>query len=67
MTTSAQEFRVQPAQGAEIRRHELAAFLRSRRERIGPADVGLPAGTRRRPPGLRRDGVAHEAVITTEY
>lgn len=46
---------------------ELAAFLRSRRERIAPADVGLPAGTRRRTPGLRRDEVAHLAYISTEY
>jgi len=40
--------------GAEIRRHELAAFLRSRRERISPEQVGLPRGPRRRTPGLRR-------------
>jgi transcriptional regulator with XRE-family HTH domain len=46
---------------------ELAAFLRSRRERITPGDVGLPAGTRRRTPGLRRDEVAHLAYISTEY
>ncbi|MGW0582605.1 transcriptional regulator, partial [Streptomyces sp. NPDC002920] len=30
------------------RRTELAAFLRGRRERITPADVGLPPGFRRR-------------------
>ncbi|MYU16218.1 transcriptional regulator, partial [Streptomyces sp. SID8361] len=42
-------------------RQELAAFLRSRRERITPADVGLPAGTRRRTPGLRREEVAQLA------
>ncbi len=48
-------------------KRELGAFLRSRRERIGPADVGLPAGTRRRTPGLRRDEVAHLAYISTEY
>lgn len=46
---------------------ELGAFLRSRRERIAPADVGLPAGPRRRTPGLRRDEVAHMAFISTEY
>src|SRR3954469_139044 len=40
------------------RRTELAAFLRSRRGRISPADVGMPAGLRRRPPGLRREGGA---------
>jgi transcriptional regulator with XRE-family HTH domain len=40
------------------RRTELADFLRSRRERITPEDVGLPAGGRRRTPGLRREEVA---------
>lgn len=41
-----------------IRRRELAAFLRSRRERLSPAEVGLPPGGRRRTPGLRREEVA---------
>jgi transcriptional regulator with XRE-family HTH domain len=40
------------------RRTELADFLRTRRERITPEDVGLPAGGRRRTPGLRREEVA---------
>jgi transcriptional regulator with XRE-family HTH domain len=43
------------------RRSELAAFLRSRRARLGPADVGLPVDSqpgRRRTPGLRREEVA---------
>ena len=48
-------------------RRELAGFLRSRRERITPADVGLPAGSRRRTPGLRREEVARLAFISTEY
>jgi hypothetical protein len=48
-------------------RRELADFLRSRRERIAPADVGLPAGSRRRTPGLRREEVARLAFISTEY
>ncbi|QJS99670.1 helix-turn-helix domain-containing protein [Streptomyces asoensis] len=48
-------------------RRELAAFLRGRRERITPADVGLPAGSRRRTPGLRREEVAQLAFISTEY
>ncbi|MEW1656718.1 MULTISPECIES: helix-turn-helix transcriptional regulator [unclassified Streptomyces] len=48
-------------------RQELAAFLRSRRERIGPAEVGLPTGPRRRTPGLRREEVAQLAFISTEY
>jgi transcriptional regulator with XRE-family HTH domain len=45
------------------RRTELAAFLRSRRERITPADVGMPAGVRRRTPGLRREEVAQLAGV----
>ncbi|MGW1623111.1 helix-turn-helix transcriptional regulator [Streptomyces sp. NPDC002172] len=48
-------------------RQELAAFLRSRRERISPAEVGLPRGPRRRTPGLRREEVAQLAFISTEY
>ncbi|MEU7318347.1 helix-turn-helix transcriptional regulator [Streptomyces sp. NPDC007083] len=43
---------------APRRRSELAAFLRSRRARVSPADVGMPAGLRRRTPGLRREEVA---------
>src|ERR1700735_2392776 len=46
-----------PASLASARRTELAAFLRSRRERIQPEDVGLPPGARRRTAGLRREGL----------
>ncbi|GIE76324.1 transcriptional regulator [Actinoplanes philippinensis] len=46
---------------------QLAAFLRTRRERLRPQDVGLPAGPRRRTPGLRREEVAVLAHISTEY
>ena len=46
---------------------ELGAFLRSRRERIRPADVGLPHGPRRRVPGLRRDEVAQLAGASVDY
>lgn len=42
----------------QARRREFAAFLRSRREGLAPAHVGLPEGFRRRTPGLRRDEVA---------
>jgi transcriptional regulator with XRE-family HTH domain len=47
----------------EIRRHELAAFLRSRRERITPEQVGLRPSRRRRTPGLRREEVAQLAGV----
>ncbi|MEV6205535.1 helix-turn-helix transcriptional regulator [Kitasatospora sp. NPDC051914] len=46
---------------------ELGAFLRSRRERIRPADVGLPTGPRRRVPGLRREEVAQLAGASVDY
>jgi transcriptional regulator with XRE-family HTH domain len=52
---------------AVVDKGELAAFLRSRREGITAADVGLPAGPRRRTPGLRREEVAQLAFISTQY
>jgi len=48
---------------AEARRRELAAFLRSRRERISPDQVGLTTSGRRRTPGLRREEVAQLAGV----
>src|SRR5579863_10060783 len=45
------------------RRAELAAFLRARRERITPEQAGLPPGSRRRTPGLRREEVAQLAGV----
>ncbi|MEV4252144.1 helix-turn-helix transcriptional regulator [Spirillospora sp. NPDC049652] len=46
---------------------ELAQFLRTRRARISPEDVGLPSGTRRRTPGLRREEVARLADMSVDY
>src|ERR1700735_1658633 len=45
----------------------LGQLLRSRRERLTPADVGLPAGSRRRTAGLRREEVALLANMSTTY
>jgi PAS domain-containing protein len=45
------------------RHKELADFLKTRRARILPSQVGLPAGLRRRTPGLRREEVAQLAGI----
>jgi transcriptional regulator with XRE-family HTH domain len=45
----------------------LADFLRRRREALQPEDVGIPAGARRRTPGLRRDDVAALAAMSTDY
>ena len=45
----------------------LGELLRSRRERLAPADVGLPPGTRRRTSGLRREEVAQLASMSVTY
>jgi transcriptional regulator with XRE-family HTH domain len=45
----------------------LGEYLRARRERIRPGDVGLPFQGDRRVPGLRREEVAQLAGISTEY
>lgn len=46
---------------------ELGAFLRARRERLDPRDMGLPARRARRTPGLRREDVAELAGVSTDY
>ena len=51
----------------QIRRQELSNFLRTRRARVSAADVGLPAGTRRRTPGLRREEVAQLAGMSVTW
>ena len=51
-------------------RAELAAFLRARRARLSPRQVGLPAAGapgRRRTPGLRRQEVAQLAGMSVDY
>jgi transcriptional regulator with XRE-family HTH domain len=51
-----------------FRREELRAFLRSRRARLSPADVGLPDdGGRRRTPGLRREELAALAGVGVSW
>src|ERR1700678_18144 len=45
----------------------LGQLLRSRRERLAPGDVGLPAGSRRRAAGLRPGEVALLADVSTTY
>lgn len=47
----------------DVRRDELADFLRIRRAAVSPAQVGLPSGGRRRTPGLRREEVAQLAGV----
>jgi transcriptional regulator with XRE-family HTH domain len=55
--------RVLQRNGSEVRRRELGAFLRSRRERVSPEQVGMPPSRRRRTPGLRREEVAQLAGV----
>ncbi|PKV97442.1 helix-turn-helix protein [Amycolatopsis echigonensis] len=45
----------------------LGDFLRARRERVAPADVGLPDNGRRRVRGLRREELALLAGISSDY
>ena len=49
------------------RHHELAEFLRSRRARLSPEQAGLPRGTRRRIPGLRREEVSRLVGVSPEW
>lgn len=49
------------------RRSELGDFLRSRRARRQPEDLGLPARGRRRVPGLRREELAQAAALSVDY
>src|SRR3984885_14669848 len=55
---------IMPAGGDPI---ALGQLLRSRRERLAPADVALPPGQRRRTAGLRREEVALLASLSTTY
>jgi transcriptional regulator with XRE-family HTH domain len=52
---------------AGMDRKQLADFLRTRRAKVTPQDVGLPNNRRRRLPGLRREEVAQLAGISEDY
>jgi transcriptional regulator with XRE-family HTH domain len=56
---------IKPA--APTRRQELGDFVRSIRGRLQPSDVGVPAGGRRRTPGLRREEVAQLAGLSVTW
>ncbi|MFF4346546.1 helix-turn-helix transcriptional regulator [Streptomyces sp. NPDC001530] len=45
----------------------LGGFLRARRARLRPEDMGIPPSGRRRVPGLRREEVATLAGVSTDY
>jgi transcriptional regulator with XRE-family HTH domain len=55
------------SRNGDRRRAELADFLRKRRAAITPEEVGLPNGSRRRTPGLRREEVAALAGVGTTW
>src|SRR5215813_13176069 len=57
------EMESRTAQPDAARRSELASFLKARRARLHPEDVGLAPGPRRRTPGLRREEVAMLAGV----
>jgi transcriptional regulator with XRE-family HTH domain len=63
VTTSEPLSPIVASNGADARRGELGAFLRNRRERVQPEQVGLRASRRRRTPGLRREEVAQLAGV----
>ncbi|WP_051840840.1 helix-turn-helix transcriptional regulator [Streptomyces sp. NRRL F-5126] len=46
---------------------DLAGFLRTRRARVDPADVGVATDSRRRVAGLRREEVAHLSGVSVDY
>jgi transcriptional regulator with XRE-family HTH domain len=53
--------------GDEVRIRELAKFLRERRARLDPEQLGFPARRRRRTPGLRREDVAERAAVSVAW
>lgn len=56
-----------PADGIGDTRRALGGFLRARRGRVAPEQVGLAGGRRRRVRGLRREELAQLAGISVDY
>lgn len=54
-------------QSCRVEKVELAHFLRNRRTRLDPTEMGLQVGGRRLTPGLRREEVAQLAGISADY
>jgi transcriptional regulator with XRE-family HTH domain len=52
---------------SDERRRQIADFLKTRRMRRQPEELGLPRGRRRRTPGLRREEVATAAGVSAEW
>ncbi|MFJ7936358.1 helix-turn-helix transcriptional regulator [Sporosarcina sp. NPDC096371] len=51
----------------KTRLEALSTFLKVKRAQIKPESIGLPAGSRRRTPGLRREEVAQLAGVSTTW
>ncbi len=51
----------------KTRLEALSTFLKAKRAQIKPESIGLPTGTRRRTPGLRREEVAQLAGVSTTW
>lgn len=51
----------------QTRLQALSAFLKAQRAKLLPQTVGLPVGTRRRTPGLRREEVAQLAGVSPTW
>lgn len=54
-------------QQSQNRLQALSTFLKAKRAKIMPQSVGLPSGTRRRTPGLRREEVAQLAGVSLTW
>ena len=65
--TGSDRIRSQATDADAARRQELATFLRTRRARLPPSDLGLPQGNRRRTPGLRREEVAELIGVSPSW
>jgi transcriptional regulator with XRE-family HTH domain len=51
----------------DVRLLALSEFLKTHRAKLKPNEVGLPAGGRRRTPGLRREEVAQLSGVSTTW
>jgi len=62
-----EEHLVLKPQQQDYRLRELGDFLRTRRARLAPEEVGLPRGSRRKTPGLRRAEVAQMVGVSVDW
>jgi transcriptional regulator with XRE-family HTH domain len=59
--------RLAPSSIMDTPRQQLSDFLKSCRARVSPGELGLPDGSRRRTPGLRREDVAAVAGVSVTW